>query len=364
MKNIGKKTKKRMKFLRKKKEFFSEEGILTIEAALAMGVFLIAFLSWILILQLIKIQAITQESLDQTVLSYSDRISFNEFLGKEMPGMKEFFKEKKIVEKQGLKDLDFNALLQETLEISDVNAIYLDYIYGGKRESWKADPWNKWIGASQIQKEINNEKGSLTLKLNYSLKLPGVLSSLGPIDISQNSTAGLWLFEKIDSSLEENEREDSLWDHSPFKRGEIFVQKMKEKSLAKLVIPGQVFDYISVEDSPTAIYSMNVFSPSYSRGEGLDSDQYQLKEKEITNKISSYVRKVKKAQLDYPILQMEDGSMEAISGKNLHILMIFPEEAKAFEKQLILLCQEIENAEGVSINFHFEDKALQAKEGD
>ncbi len=363
MKNIKKRILRKWPQDNKKENFSSfssEEGLLTVEAALALGIFLVAFLSWILVLQLIKIQSITQESLDQTALSYSDRLSFQACLGKNLPGLEKFFQGEE--RKEGPWPQNFGDLLKESMDKADINFLYQNYIHGGKGATLHSDPWNRWVGGSQIEKEVNPKENRLTLKLHYSLKLPGIFKDLGPIEIAQNSSAGLWLLEE--GLLEEpDKKENTLWDLPPVQRGSAFVQRQKEKFQGKALEKGQVFDYISSEGNPTSVYSLNLFRSTYSSGQGTEADQYTLKENPILSKLRSYAQIVKKAQKDYPQVKLEDGTLLDIRGKKPAIQMIFPEEAKIFENQLILLCQQIQNEEGVRLEFSFQDLALQNQEG-
>lgn len=364
MKNTKKRILRKQPQANKKQKlssFSSEQGLLTVEAALALGIFLVAFLSWILVLQLIKIQSITQESLDQTALSYSDRLTFQACLGKNLPGLEKFFQEAE--GKEGPGPQDFKDLLKESMDQADINFLYQNYVHGGKGQILHLDPWNRWVGGSQIEKEVNPKENRFTLKLHYSLKLPGIFKDLGPIEIAQNSSAGLWLLEE--GLVEETEKkENTLWNLPPVQRGSAFAQRQKEKFQGKTLEKGQVFDYISSEGNPTSIYSLNLFRSTYSSGQGKKADQYTLKENSILSKLRSYAQIVKKAQKDYPQVRMEDGTLLNIQQKKPAIQMIFPEEAKIFENQLILLCQQIQNEEGVLMEFSFQDQALQNQEGD
>lgn len=340
---------------------FSEEGLLTVEAALALGFFLFAFLSWILILQVIRVQAKTQESLDQTVLAYSDRLSFRACLGKNLPGLDRFFQKKG--EKEGPNPLDIEQAVKEAMDQADIRLIYKNFLDGGKEKISSQASQNHWIGESKIEKELCPEQNRVTLKLHYSLKLPGVLKQLGPVEIAQNASAGLWILGDDWIEEEDKESEPSIWTLPPFQRGSRFAQSEREKHPENILLKGQVFDYISDEGNPTAIYSINLFTPTYTSGEGTDPAQYTIKENPILSKLRSYARAVKKAQEDYPQVKMEDGTTRLIREKKPKIHLVLPEEGKIFESQLILLIQQIRNEEDILLDLVFEDRALVNEKG-
>lgn len=345
-----------------------ESGLLTVEATLALSFFCLAMLSWILLIHSLEIISISKHALDQAALEMSDRISFFHTL-KDGDKLGDFFPK---LEKQKEEDLAGKLDSEVThfgMEFSSRRLYLKNFAHGG--------PLPKAISHFDLTSDVDDERDRLHLTLRYQLDLPGILRPLGPLDLVQETTAGLWLLteEPVKLGLEEGgegreedkdkdkDSEESVWAKPPFTRGRILVERLRQRSPGRRVKKGQVFDLLYGDGSAQALYSIHLFSSSYSRGQGEEASKYQLKKEALHKLFRAKAKDLKKRLGEKNSLLLENGSMAASNGK-VRLGIILPLEAQAFTKDLDALARQLAQEEGVRLDFYFEEKAWIKEEKD
>ena len=332
-----------------------EEGSLTIEAALIMGIMVIFITGWILILHLLKIQAYTQHALDQTALNLSDDLSMVHSLREGVNQIGNYLKDTvDLRPPEALKGLDMGGIEDLALTGSSQLAFSKALKGGGEKLS---PALSQWMGDPVLETTIDDQD-IIQLKLTYEIRLPGPLQAFGPKIVHQNAETGIWLFtdEPVLGIWDEDDRnkkkEVSIWKESNFSRGRKFAEKYRKQSGQPLP-PGHGIDFIDSRGRGVAIYSLNIFSDHYSLGKGVDPDGYQLKKDGLEKKLISYLRKTKR---DIGKVNSGRGGRERVKSGGL--LIVVPEEAKVFSADLEVLGQELERKEGLSVDFIYDQKAL------
>ncbi|WP_019134120.1 TadE/TadG family type IV pilus assembly protein [Kallipyga massiliensis] len=333
-----------------------EEGSLTIEAALIMGIMVIFITGWILILHLLKIQAYTQHALDQTALNLSDDLSMVHSLREGVNQIGNYLKDTvDLRPPEALKGLDMGGIEDLALKGSSQLAFSKALKGGGEKLS---PAISQWMGDPVLETTIDDDQDIIQLKLTYEIRLPGPLQAFGPKIVHQNVETGIWLLtdEPVVGIWDEDDRnkkkEESIWKESNFSRGRKFAEKYRKQS-AQPLPPGQGIDFIDSGGKGVAIYSLNIFSDHYSLGKGMDPSGYQLKKDGLEKKLISYLRKTKR---DIGKVNSGQGGKETVKSGGL--LIIVPEEAKVFSADLEVLGQDLERKEGLSVDFIYDQKAL------
>ncbi len=342
-----------------KKNFSQERGSLTIEAALICGIVIIACFSWIFLFTVWETEANMQEVLDQSALTLADKISWQENMWKEVSG------NINLINADGLSRAG-KAILPDSMK-EDINKMMVDY--GAEKIFYsylKKEGGGKEVdsGPTNISLEcrIDDDNDNLTLVLDYDIELWGLLKFLGPLSIRQNAKTGIWLLTDDpigpvggeDKDKDDN-KENSIWQETAFKRGKEFVKKYKGAQY-KRVKSGQRVDYLDENSSAVAIYSLNIFSKSYSTGRGDQAQDYKINEDSFKKRISHYVNDLRK-QLD------KDGDLIMEGGRTIKrptsgkLLMILPEEAAAFKSDLERMTNQVSKA-GIGVEYRFDQKAL------
>lgn len=334
-----------------------EEGSLTIEAALIMGIMVIFITGWILILHLLKIQAYTQHALDQTALNLSDDLSMVHSLREGVNQIGNYLKDTvDLRPPEALNGLDMGGIEDLALTGSSQLAFSKALKGGGEKLS---PAISQWMGDPVLETTIDDDQDIIQLKLTYEIRLPGPLQAFGPKIVHQNAETGIWLFtdEPVLGIWDEDDRdkkkeEGSIWKESNFSRGRKFAEKYRKQS-AQPLPPGQGIDFIDSGGKGVAIYSLNIFSDHYSLGKGMDPSGYQLKKEGLEKKLISYLRKTKR---DIGKVNSGQGGKEMVKSGGL--LIVVPEEAKVFSADLEVLGRELERKEGLSVDFIYDQKAL------
>ncbi len=336
-----------------------ENGALTVEAALISGIVLIACLSWIFLFSVWETQSNMQEILDQSALTLADKISWQENLWKEVSG------NINLINSEGLSRAG-KEILPESMK-EDINNMMANY---GAQKVFDTYLKNGPVGKGgnsrlsniSLECKIDDDNDNLTLVLDYDIELWGLLKFLGPLSIRQNSKTGIWLLTDDPIGLGSGEGEDkednsknSIWQETAFKRGREFVKKYKGAQY-KRVKSGQRIDYIDGNGSAVAIYSLNIFSKSYSTGEGYKAQEYKINEDAFKKKLGHYINDFRK-QLDKEGDLIMDGGRTVKRPKSGKLLMILPEEAAIFKGDLERMTNQVDKI-GVGVEYRFDQKAL------
>lgn len=171
-----------------------------------------------------------------------------------------------------------------------------------------------------------------------------------------------------DEDGDSDESENSKWMLLPCERGKAWVSQIKSENVDTAVAAGRGIDlYASEINEFTEIFSINVFSSSYSGcsvEESINYDDYTLKSNAVRNQINSKADKIKRdIQKINDKIKMENGTELMIPADNrkLKILIIFPEEAQqnhemvaAFEE----ISKKVKDSRGVCVEYMYSEKVL------
>lgn len=330
------------------------EGSLTLEAAFTLSFFLLAMLSWILVFVSFQVQSMTQHALDQSCLALADKISLAHTLTGKESGLSRF------VEVAAKKKISI-SLPEIMREVGGNLAIDIS----GQREFrhyfGSGKGFLKTMKQVDYSLHLDDDRDLLQADLSYLLELPGILKPLGPLSIHQASTAGLWLLTDkpvFGGDEQDDKEEESVWNKPPFMRGKILVERFRQRAEAIQLQKGQIADLFYADGTVEAIVSLNLFSSTYAVGSGKKAEQYTLKEEAILHVLTAQAKKVKRAVEKQENWTKSDGTSFSRAPRSVRLHVILPEEASYFSASLVALTKRIQQEEGVSISYTYEEKAL------
>jgi len=208
---------------------------------------------------------------------------------------------------------------------------------------------------------------SINIVLIYQIKVNGFGIFNRTLNIKQTASTAAWITGK---SIAESVNSRSIWEQADIQRGKEFAAIIRKENGNKAVEPGKGIDlYDQSSNTFTEIYSMNIFSATYSSysepSEGTASAaDYSPKESAIKSKIKSYANNIKKhTEKLNSELTMADGRSvmaadESISHRNMVLVIVVPEEALACSAALNSIANEIQSQTGVLVTYTYRDKAL------
>lgn len=337
-------------------------GSLTLEAAFTLSFFLLAMISWILLFIPYQVQSMTQHALDQSCLALADKISLTHTLTGKEGGLSRFAKaltKKKI-------SLPIPEMLREmggnlALDIGGEQALHN---YFGRGTGFLP-------AMQQVEYDVHldDDRDLLCANLTYLLDLPGLLKPLGPLNIHQSSTSGVWLltddpvFGRNDHDEEDSNKKesDSVWKKPPFTRGRILVDRYRKKSTAIKLQKGQIADLFYADGTAEAIVSLNLFSSTYSKGSGTEAENYHVQKEAVYHALVKQAKRLRRAMDEHRTWKQEDGSSLDKSPSALRLRVIVPEEANHFAALLTELSSRLSSEDGVSVSYAYEEKALFAE---
>nr|WP_072514501.1 hypothetical protein [Ndongobacter massiliensis] len=340
-----------------RRKFLREEGSLTVEAALAFSVFFFLLFSWICLLLVFRTESRTRHALQQTALAWSDRCSAVCALAGAV-GAESVWKE----HTSGKAALPFTGMAQlgaSFFETSAVEMLFADY-YG---KSTSSDAWGT-IQDPTWRVDWDADVGVLTLHLSYTLELPGLLRIFPSQHVEQTAMTGIWFLpgERGGAGGNQGEEVASVWQLSPWKRGRIFAEQWRAQG-GVAIAPGRGFDRYSggvLEE----VVSLNPFSSTYAKGSGQTAENYALNETALCRALQKYVNKIRQDYDTSAPLKLVDGSeIPRPDGAPLRLIIIVPEEAKAFETSFAAAGASLESQSGVEIRFVYREKAFLKGDG-
>lgn len=343
--------------------FYDHKGSLTLEATLIISIVMIFSFSWILLFRIWQVQEKSMESLDQAALTLSDIISWQEGIGKDINNKLIPDLGKNLSRKgKNIITSDLKKAIRNLADDFAARKVFLSFFMPNSNDK-KGSVTDKLTTNINVNCLIDDENDSLKLLLEYDLELPGVLRPLGPLTIKQNSQTGIWLFTddpigqygQIDEKKDSDNRIKTIWQNSSFDRGREFVKRYKGKKYIR-VKSGQRIDYIDGKGKGVAIYSLNIFSTTYSKGKGFDARNYEIKEENYIKKIKQYISDLKK-QLGKEEDIVIESDKKVKRPKQGKLLIILPEEASFFEDQLNIINKKVDD-HIVTIEYIYDEKAL------
>lgn len=368
----------------KKSKLGSDTGSMTIEAALALSIFLFLCMVFLYFIQALRIQLITQHALDQACLEASSHISHFELVTKQVDKYEEvideiftgklaeyknFSREEVDLAKNEISSLVSTLGVDRTFGALYVSSIFDNYVYG--ENSGFQGLIDKGL-VSNMAWSTRTEEDMLYLELSYSMKQPFLSQVFPPLYVEQKSATGLWHLPGVEklafdegTSDDEDASQRSIWQETPFERGRYFADSFRESRHGYAIETGKGFDMYEEPNTLTEVFSLNIFSKSYASGQGVDPGAYELKKSPIKSQIKSRVRKMIENYEKHDYYDLEDGRrLDKKDGMDLKLLMVLPEEAKAKESIIEEICKELESEYGVEIEIIYREKALIQEEGD
>lgn len=337
-----------------RKSMDREGGSITVEGALSLSIFILAMVSWALVIQLVRLQSLSHHALDQAVLDLSETLTIQDFSQRPANEIKRY-----LTAHPGLgKGMDL-GLREDLGDLSqDLVFRHRFFHYLGKAKP----SFDERTQGVRLSVDLDMEGEIVTGNLAYSLKLPAIFKKLGPFPIKQTSQTGIWLvYGEGGGGPGSEEGEDgakaTIWQESPFTRGKIFLDRARHSGRGRAIKPGRGFDLYhgtSLEE----IVSLNLFSPSYSKGAGLDPGAYELNQADIQRTLLRYMKKELSDAGAYEKVETEDGGLIITGNKQLVLRVILPEEGEIFRKDLEALAKPLEEELGVGVQFNFLEKAL------
>ncbi|MDD7593289.1 MAG: pilus assembly protein [Peptoniphilaceae bacterium] len=337
-------------------------GVMTVEASLVLSLFILAMISWILLTNLLTTEAMMQQALDQAALRVADHLSAVHTLTGNEGAVGKF------AEAMQLKrpDVPVGNVVEEV--IADLGATIdshdqVSHFYG------RGTGLPQAIRDQRFSADVDDALDELTLDWEARMDLPGLLRPLGPLQLRQKSTVGIWVLTDdpivgLDGDAKKEEQKEtptSVWQQPPFSRGRVLVEWRRQTSGARRIKSGQVMDLYHSGREIESVISMNLFARTYATGSGIDVKGYTLKSEAIEKNLESKVNQILEAAEKRPTLEMEDGSPVQTEGAALRLSVIVPEEAKHFERELNTMAHQLEEKRGVRIRYYYREKALLPK---
>ncbi len=329
-------------------------GSLTIEAALALSFFLMTMLSWILVMESIRVESVCSHALDQTALALSSHLTMAYNMEASEALVDGFHR--KAGKPVSLGDEE-RKMIRDSLSGVDASLLFESLIGRGKGKPQS-------VHRVRLSTDIDEEKDRIRMGLDYQMDLPGFLRPFGPLSMHQVSYAGLWRLtdnhravDGEEDSDEKKEPEASIWDATPFVRGRVFAQRLRERSEGMILARGQVMDQVTPDGTLVTFHSMNLFSSSYSHGKGIRAEAYQLNDEAIFKNLKTKARQLKKTSQRRKTVTLDDGREIEIHPGSFRLVVVVPEEAAYFRSALNGLGAAVLQREGVMVQFQFEEKA-------
>lgn len=214
------------------------------------------------------------------------------------------------------------------------------------------------------------DQRSINVVVIYQIKVNGFGLFDRTLTIKQTASTASWT---KGTSISDAVKSASPWTKGDFERGSEFVSILKDENGDKAVASGHGIDiYDQSSNTFTEVYSMNVFSASYSDYAQVSTnpesvDNYSFKESVIKGKIKGYastlLADINKVDVD---LTMEDGrtvqtAKESVQHRSAVLILVVPEEAKKNSDNLAILnriTEEIKAETGVTVQWTYRDTAL------
>ncbi len=304
------------------------EGMYTLEGAITITVFTALFMMLLSLLSVIQVKAVIQKALNETALEVSQKAYVEEYTDELVFSYKDIFYERL---NEFSEDME-NWLIGRGIE-DGVSGIRFD-----KSDVFSGDKYVDLIICYDLKV---NTFGFL--EKNLSVEQRAKTMAWLPLDYDMNSSDGLY-------------NTSSIWSENQLVRGKYFVSTLKLQYPEKAVKSGIGIDLFDRDYRiATEIYSMNVFSESYTNfDEGKDELYLQL---------SDYAEKIKKdVEGSKGLIDMDDGSRVMLdSSAHMRLLIVVPEEAKSktdIKSRLSETAGRVESEHGISIEFAYMEKAL------
>ncbi len=208
---------------------------------------------------------------------------------------------------------------------------------------------------------------SINIVLIYQVKLKGFGLFNQSFTIKQTASTAAWITEATLGAAYDSK---SIWAKDNFERGKEFVAEIKSENPLQAVKAGVGIDlYNQSSNTYSSIYSINVFSASYSDYQIDDTKEnsasnYSIKKDKVKVLIKGYAKDlIKDTKAIDEVITMDNGTdyetlQEARSTK---LIIILPQEARSSSENLKILneiAREIQNETGVKVTLTYRESAL------
>ncbi|MBP1565734.1 MAG: pilus assembly protein [Oscillospiraceae bacterium] len=382
------------------------KGSVTVEASLALPIFLLGFVLILSLVRIIRVESMIQHSVNRMAIELSeycyaaDKLSLTDAIVKSnmtvgeavenIAGMTGLMSDETSEDSEGMAVIteltDF--LLGDTADMAISGPIVEGichmlmpkYIAENKTKADKYLEELSGITISDIDfrySTLLKDGKSVKLTAIYNLKLNtfGFFEDDMKFTMQNNASTAAWLGnmtkketeEEESEAEEEEENEPTKWKLLNFERGKAWVAQIKSENADKATAAGKgIHLYDEKEGVFTTIRTVNVFSQTYSSYDSSLSGAaaFKLNEKEFRGVLRGYAKEVLKDTSNVGgDIKMEDGTVKTILTKNRKsaLIVVIPEEAKENEElynSILEIGKSISDEHKVKIDFVFSEKAL------
>lgn len=333
-----------------------DNGLYTVEGSITIVIFTALIMMLLSIITIMETEASIQNAINQTAMQLSE---YSYAVGGEIDiTTSEETTLKEIIQSATREALGFTAgkALCETLTKNRINENSISQIEGG------------FSGIDFSKSNILGDGKTITVVAIYEIKV----NTFGLVDkrlnICQEAQTAAWLpyyADLLASSELTQGGSGSIWNETNFTRGQYFVREEKGVSPSNAVKSGQGID-LYYEDSGKVmeVYSLNIFSGSYSENDGdyKNASDYLPNSESIKKQIEKYTKEYQKDILGCgKTIIMEDGREEQFFPTEKDLILILPNEAKG-QKSFVELFDEIKretkSESGINLKIIYSEDAL------
>ncbi len=365
-----------------------EEGLYTLEGALAITIFTSLFMILLSLISIIRVETVVQSAINQTAMQLSQYsyavISVNDALEGAGVSLDNFINEKE--DTDGIEEDEISAGIYSILKATQretisytAGSILCKSITKGNFSVSNCDEWLEAQGVSGGYDGLNfatsnvlGDGDSINVVVIYKVKVNTFGLYDKQITVCQRAQTRAWLPPDADEifDITEDGEKTSIWHETAFVRGKYFVEKLKNAEPNAAVEPGYGVDLYYKSDRVIAeIFSMNVFSASYSRcsvenENGVrDVSAYTADSEYILKQLKSYARDFNLDILKTErIIEMADGSLGNFGRLNeKRLILIVPLEAAqnlSFKECFNGAAEELSEEYGVTLDVRYMEEAL------
>lgn len=333
----------------------NERASVTIEASLVLFTFLLGFLAINFMALNVLVETRTKLLLDNACLDLNNYIYLNDRLNivdeEKVDAYVDKLLEKSSLELEGVdgRSLRNNPLFLR-LKLKTLMGKYLNLPLEEFMENLGVK--NLSFIRSKILEDNKNIEVVMEYDLDYQL--------FGLFDRKRHvvQVSHIVTHRSLKEEDKKEEEDSGMWHESNFTRGRYYVNKIREENKYKVCQLGQKIDlYDETEKTVTEIFSVNLFNKTYSSKE---DDGYKLKKTYVKNflenKALNLYDDVEKLGGS---LKMDDGTKVKLhGGERRQIILVVPEEAKIFARDLDEIRREILKNNNTKIILRYRDKAL------
>lgn len=304
--------------------FSTNRGLYTVEGACTIIIFTALIMMLLSIITVIETEVAVQNAINQTAMQLSQ---YSYAVGNEVNiESDEEASLKGIIGSFARETVGFTtgSAVCETLTRDRIDEKSLNLVDGG------------FSGLNFSVSNVLGDGKTITVIVIYKINVNTFGLTDKSLNICQQAKTAAWLpyyAETLAAEGTGGSSNSSIWKDSNFSRGQYFVKQEKEKYKENSVKSGQGIDLYFKETGKTVeIYSLNVFSSTYSYNSGDSSNpsDYSPKSDGIKKTVYQYVKDYKKDISNCGgSITMESGAEERFSAGEKELIIVVPNEAKS-----------------------------------